>query len=141
MEDDLRDFFRKEFEKADKIELTIALNALEVDEPEDQDDVEERKMMREELIRRGGPASAEAVRTWLAESFAERERQVIEWGATKTDDDWRRTAPCLCRNETVQLLHGTTSNGYLWKGHLCACRGWECTECGRVIDKQTDCCR
>lgn len=55
---------------------------------------------------------------------------------------WRRSEGCPhCAADTIQLLHGVDADGGLWKSHLCACRGWQCTRCFAVLDQQHDCCR
>jgi len=55
---------------------------------------------------------------------------------------FNRKAFCpTCRKATVQLLHGYTEDGKLWKGHECTCKGFQCCSCKNLVDKQDDCCR
>ncbi|MCA9678482.1 MAG: hypothetical protein H6708_17400 [Kofleriaceae bacterium] len=92
-----------------------------------------------EIAARGGEAPASEVRAWLEKRLAERERS----GRRHATDghDFARTAPCGCGRATNQLRHGFTSTGGMWKGHACACRGWQCSECGRIVSRQGSCCR
>jgi len=53
-----------------------------------------------------------------------------------------RTAQCAnCARATAQLRHGFDRDGKLWKGHVCVCAGWECTECRSIVDRESECCR
>lgn len=55
---------------------------------------------------------------------------------------WYRLKDCFqCRETTKQLLHGYDETGKLWKGHVCECQGYLCTGCGRLEDKEKECCR
>jgi hypothetical protein len=54
----------------------------------------------------------------------------------------KRTAVCnTCGATTVQTIHGYTTKGGLWKGHVCACEGWHCQSCKSVTEKKRGCCR
>ena len=46
-----------------------------------------------------------------------------------------------CSAETWQVLHGYTLSGKLWKGHVCACRDWQCSRCGELVNPIGKCCR
>ena len=55
---------------------------------------------------------------------------------------WYRMKDCYqCQGITKQLLHGHDEEGRLWKGHVCKCGGYVCTGCGRLEDKEAECCR
>jgi hypothetical protein len=92
-----------------------------------------------EIATRGGEAAPSEVRAWLEKRLAERERSGSRYPTH--ENDFARTAPCGCGGRTNQLRHGYTSAGGLWKGHACTCRAWQCSECGRIIGRQRDCCR
>jgi hypothetical protein len=120
--------------EADIVELTVWLH-----EHNGLDD-EFSKSLKAEIVVRGGPSDPDLVREWLGRRAALRD------GEPKTPDasadtaagqsqPWSRVAPCLCGGETKQLLHGYTERGALWKGHVCACSGWQCSECGRILDR------
>jgi hypothetical protein len=54
----------------------------------------------------------------------------------------KRWSVCpACGTRTMQLLHGYTAEGSLWKGHVCLCRGWHCQSCDAVAGKKAPCCR
>lgn len=97
-----------------------------------------RDEIRAEIRRRGGPADPAAVRESIQRRDAERAA-----GADKRGPDaiWSRTMVCGCGDETQQLRHGYTREGMLWKGHVCRCDGWQCVDCGRLLDRSGDCCR
>jgi hypothetical protein len=55
---------------------------------------------------------------------------------------WERTADCrTCKRSSRQLLHGFDADGLLWKHHICACRGWQCTGCSQLVDQRAACCK
>lgn len=104
------------------------------------------KAMAKELARRGGPADAVRVQEWLRQRAVGRE----EAAATRGEpigpppghaQRWVRLAGCGCGGKTRQLLHGFTDFGRLWKGHACKCCGWQCCDCGRIVDRRFPCCR
>jgi hypothetical protein len=118
------------------VELTVWLH--EHCDPVD-DDFDFAVHLRAELAARGGEADGEEVRKWLEKRLAQRE----QWGSRfpTRDGGFARTAPCACGAQTHQVRHGYTAGGSLWKGHVCACSGWQCNECGRIIDRAGLCCR
>jgi len=99
--------------------------------------------LREEVARRGGPAPANEVKEWLAKRLAIRETNARDAPryAHLEDVPFLRVEPCPCGARTQQLLHGFTATGRLWKGHVCECGGWQCSECGRILNRRSMCCR
>lgn len=64
------------------------------------------------------------------------------WLARRKGLGWKRLAICMgCGRRTVQLLHGYTLDGKLWKGHVCMCGGWECSACQHLNQPRGMCCR
>lgn len=116
------------------MELTVWLHE-RCEEPDD----DFTGSLAAEIAHRGGEAPPAEVRTWLEKRLGERERHGRRWPAHELD--FARTAPCGCGGLTNQLKHGYTAAGGLWKGHVCACRGWQCSDCGRIIARQSKCCR
>ena len=63
------------------------------------------------------------------------------WLARRRGRGWKRSAACAgCGRRTAQLLHGYAPDGRLWKGHVCACGGWECSACGHLNEPLGACC-
>jgi len=90
----------------------------------------------------GGEVDPQVVRRYLSERSAVRERSASRFPREPdADSEWQRRAACECGPETIQLRHGYTGSGGLWKGHRCLCGGFECTECGRVNERGGLCCR
>lgn len=119
-------------------ELSLVELTLLAREPRDENDDEFAAEVREELASRGGEAP-EQVRVWLRARLDARERA----GARHPTQElgFARVSRCACGAETRQLRHGFTETGALWNGHRCACRGWECTECGRLLEVSGSCCK
>ena len=48
-----------------------------------------------------------------------------------------------CDADTLSILHGYDEKGKLWKGHVCECRNWICSVCGKITvgKKSNECCR
>ena len=92
-----------------------------------------------EIATRGGEAPPAEVRAWVEKRLAERERSGSRYPTH--ENEFARTAPCSCGRQTRQLKHGYTATGGLWKSHACTCRGWQCSECGRITGRQDECCR
>lgn len=104
------------------------------------------KSLAKEIARRGGPADADRLREWLRKQAADREAAAAACGEPIGPrpghaQRWVRIADCDCGGKTRQVLHGFTDFGRLWKGHECRCRGWQCCDCGRIVDRRFDCCR
>jgi hypothetical protein len=104
------------------------------------------KHLKKEIAARGGPADAALVRDWLRRRAADREGSVALLGEPVNIlpdqlQRWARVTHCECGSDTKQLLHGYTESGRLWKGHVCACHGWQCSECGRILERKSECCR
>jgi hypothetical protein len=102
--------------------------------------------LAKEVARRGGPADVALVRDWLRKQAADREARAAARGEPIGPrpghaQRWVRVADCACGGKTRQVLHGFTDFGRLWKGHACKCRGWQCCDCGRILDRQSECCR
>lgn len=91
----------------------------------------------------GGPPSREELRDYLESKREQRDANASYDNEpfAPGDPSWIRHADCRCGVETEQWLHGCTSNGHLWKGHLCTCQGFECSECGRLLDVKGWCCK
>jgi hypothetical protein len=116
------------------VELTVWLHE-DCEQPDDRF----AASIAAEIAHHGGEAPPADVRAWLAKRLAERERSGHR---SPTDDtEVARTAACGCGAHTTQLRHGYTASGGLWKGHACACRGWQCNECGRISERHGECCR
>jgi hypothetical protein len=54
---------------------------------------------------------------------------------------WREVDCPHCQRKTLQWRHGYDAEGRLWKGHECACQGWECMTCNRLLEQKNGCCR
>ena len=101
------------------------------------------RYLAEQLSAAGGVAEPQLVREWLTARAQAREESASNAPSTSAGqpNGWLRVARCNCAHETRQLLHGYTESGRLWKGHVCMCGGFQCCECGRILERVSECCR